>query len=317
MRRLQAFALACVALAATYACGLSVTGSMEVGADAAAPTAPATEGGATGDGGDSLVVVGGDSDAAVGVPFDAGAFDASCDATTIDDPLTSLGPAWLVSSDNNPSHPAVVQLQAGSKKFDAISLVAQDQDSARGAIWLASPVPTQALDVQFQYAAGCGNTGWFSSSCADGFAAVWVGDNATNVATTIAGATSGASFGVPPGQNGAGVAVDIYQNSSLGDPGTPALELLAIDGTKTPGSYKWAVQGQSGDGYGNYSIRTVNLHLRSGALSVSVDGKPVFTNVAVHPTQTSAFGFTAATGGENGRFYAWDFHAAFFACANP
>ncbi len=318
MRRLHALGLACVVLAATFACGLGVTGSLAIGADASAPDADLREGGATDDGGGSVVVVGGDGDASVGIPFDAGAFDAACDATTIDDPLSSLGPAWLVTSDNNPTHPQVVELNVGSKKVNVVELVAYDQNGARGAIWLATPVPTQALDVQFTYAAGCGPSGfWGGSNCADGLAAVWLGDDAKSVASTIANPTTGSTLGIPPAQNGAGVAVDLYQNSSIGDPSTPALELLAIDGTKAPGTYGWVLQGASGDGFGNYYVHTVNLHLRSAELTVSVDGKARFSNVAVHATQNSAFGLTAATGGENGRFFAWDFHGAFFACPNP
>jgi hypothetical protein len=314
MRRSHAFAAlsALAAIAVIVACGVDVVGI--------APAADASGGGPDdgappGEGG-AEVIGGDDGGIGVGVPFDAGVADASCDATLLDDPLSTIdSKKWLVTHANDDAWPKIetIQLSGGSMR-DVVSLIEPSQNGARGAIWLATPVPTQALDVQFQYAALCG-TGTFDG-CADGMAAVWLGDTAS-VPMATAGASNGSSFGVPPALGGAGLAVDLFQNSNLGDPSVPALEVLALDGTKTPASYRWVAQGASDPTYGNGHVRTVRLHLRGAQLTVSVDGSPAFMNVAVPSVSSSAFGFTAATGGQNGLFYVWDFHAAFYTCPSP
>jgi hypothetical protein len=313
MRRPHAFAALVVLgmIAVAVACGVDVVG---IGPDMGASSGGPGDGAAPGEGG--VEVIGGDDGGiGVGVPFDAGVADAACDATLLDDPLSTIGSKWLVTHASDDAWPKIetIQLSGGSSR-DVVSLIEPSQNGARGAIWLATPVPTQALDVQFQYAALCG-TGTFDG-CADGLAAVWLGDT-TSVPMATTGASNGSSFGVPPGLGGAGLAVDLFQNGNLGDPSVPALEVLALDGTKTPASYHWVAQGASDPNYGNGHVRTVRLHLRGAQLTVSVDGSPAFTNVAVPSVSSSAFGFTAATGGQNGLFYVWDFHAAFYTCPSP
>ncbi len=304
-----------VALAA--ACGIDVRGSSggAAGSDAASGDATIDADGLV----DGEAPALGDADigdAGVGVPFDAGLADAACDATTLDDPLTGIDATkWLVTSQGNPGRPAPVRAGNGGSARNIISMIADHYNSARGGLWLANAVPTRALDVQFRAAADCGS--WLGDGCADGFTAVWLDASsvpAGGIATAVNAAGNGSTLGVPNNLGGGGFAIDLFQNSNLNDPPSPALEVLAIRSTQAPASYPWVVQGVSSYAYGNAYVHTYDLHLRNAQLTVSVDGKPVMANVAVPATTQSVFGFTAATGGQNGVFYVWDFHAAFFAC---
>jgi hypothetical protein len=298
-------AVATVALATviSVACGIDVTGA------SAGPTddAGAESGADARSGAPEGLVGGGDSDS---VGFDAGVADAACTPTTIDDPLQAIdGTRWISQETNNNGRPTPVQ--ANPNKI--ISFIGSDRSGARGALWLVNAVPTQALDVQFRFAVDCGPYIW--SGCADGLAVAWLevgGLGPGALAPALGNAGTGNGFGIPTGLAGAAVSVDIYTNS--GDPQTPALEILDVDGVRTPGGYPWIVQSSSNDDYGGSNAHTMRLHLRKGLLTASVDGKDVLTDVAVRPTKQSGFGFTAATGGDNGVFYVWDFHAAFFDC---
>jgi hypothetical protein len=296
--RLLAFVVAAACGGAlAFACGIDVRGA--AGAPSADATVDAGEAGTEG----HVVDPGGDSDASVGF-----AGDASCAPTKIDDPLTTIDSKWIVQEKNNSNRPAVIS--SGDSKI--VSMIGGDRDDARGALFLANPVPTRAFDVQFKFAVDCGLYWW--SGCADGMAAVWLDVSALGggaLAGAVANAGTGSTFGIPNGLTGAGVGIDIHQNP--GDPSTPAIEILSIDGTRALGSYPWIVKSTS-DKYDGAVAHTMRLSLRAGLLTATLDGKPLVSGVATTPTTSSAFGFTAATGGENGVFYVWDFHAAFFSC---
>lgn len=285
-----------------FACGIDVRG-----------VAPAADGGASDGGGEAgtegrVVTDGGDGQDTVG--FDAGVADAACTPTLIDDSLGAIDPnKWIVQETNNSDRPAPIQ--SGSRKI--VSMIGGDRDSARGALFLAKAVPTKAFDVQFRFAVDC-STNWFNGGCADGMAVSWTDVSALaggSLASAIANAGNGQGFGIPNALAGGAVGIDIYRNAS--DPDTPAIEILALDGKRTPGTYPWIVQSASGN-YGGAYAHTMLLHFRGGLLTVSVDNKPLLSNVAVPATSTSAFGFSAGTGGENGVFYVWEVHAAFYGC---
>jgi hypothetical protein len=245
-------------------------------------------------------------------PFDAGVVDAACTPILIDDPLSSINPAlWTITSAGNPGHPSVVV----NSSLDFVSLVNAHDDGARGGIWLTTTQPTTAFDVQFQLFVACGSH-WFDG-CGDGFAAAWL-DGASILPGGLAPAVNNArdheTFGIPRGMNGNALALDIYTNDSIGDPGTPALEVISVNGALEPATYPWV---RASLGYGALTGHPHVLHLqvRKGLLTVLVDGLATsLTDITVQPVQTSVFGLTAATGGENGVFYVWDFHAAFFPC---
>jgi hypothetical protein len=298
LRRVAVCTLALAGVAA--ACGLDVVGTFAAGAkedagqedDASIDRPP-----------DGVDAAGIDADATV----DAG---PRCAFVTVTDPLTALlgdgGDGWFVSHDiSNGDHPKIDPSSEGP----AVSLITPDVTSSAGAIWRA-PLPVHAFDVSFRYIITC------DGGCSDGLGLLWI-ESHDGGAPELFPPTSANTFAIPPGFRGSGVVLDVRSDTVANDPATPSLSVIAIDPTKTPGTYDWHVTNGSPDaGYlGSHHV-AVRLRKESG-LTATVDGVDVLTTPTVLMDFNAWFGIGASVASDKGTFVVRDFKAAFYECDDP
>jgi hypothetical protein len=238
---------------------------------------------------------------------DAGPRPPRCDGGQTSDPLSTLDAStWIVIRDtSNGDHPTVDPSVEGP----AVSLVLPGATASLGAIYLSPARPIRAFDVSFRYLMTCADAG----ACADGLAAVWL--QATDAGpAALQTFTSSATFGVPPGMRGGGVVFDVHTDPSTGDPPTPDVSIIAIDGLRVPGQYDWHVQSQLRPGLaGNHDV---GLSLRAGSLEVRIDGVLVIKG-PVATDFDGYFGLAASSAADIGTFEVRSFSGTFYECDDP
>jgi hypothetical protein len=254
-------------------------------------------------------------------PLDAGTSNATGDVAapeaappcaptlTFTDPLSTIDATrWLTIKDSsNGDHPKVVMMGSESPlSGSVVSLLSPNDNSSRGGIWLAMPVPTRALDVKLSLQIVCTDP----NNCADGFAIAWLDSSDKSVLDTAA---SGRTFGIPPGVDGGAMSLDLWKNSETTDPDVPYVGVLAIDGSKNLGYYPWNVMASPKTPSLVNALHTIALRLRAGALTVSVDDVTAASG-AVPSGFSGLFGITAGTGGANAVFLVRDVTASFYDC---
>jgi hypothetical protein len=164
-----------------------------------------------------------------------------------------------------------------------------------GSILYAHPINTDAFDLSFD----------FRTDTADG------GERADGLGFVIE-LDGGTAFGVAggglamAGLNGYGVELDLYDNMACGDADDnhAAIDLLdacdPVDLLPTPVQVSPTLTDDIGDG----TWRTVLVHFAGGAMSVTVNGNMVLSNVALPNFDAGVgyyYGFTGATGGLGAR----------------
>ena len=225
---------------------------------------------------------------------------------TFTDGLTTIDTTrWLVIKDgSNGDHPKAVT--GGESPLDGgvVSLVTPGVNNSRGGLWLAMPLPTRAFDVTLSTMIVC------KPGCADGFAVAWVD---TTDKSVLDKASSGRTFGIPPGVDGGAMSLDLYKNTESSDPPVPYLGLLGVEGTKSAGNYAWNAAVTPPTPALINALHTIALRMRGGTLTVSVDGTAQ-TSGAVPSGFSGFFGITAATGGAAATFLVRDVSASFYDC---
>ncbi len=297
IRRLAAIGAAVALVYAAVACGFDGFGTLAEdvsipGGDATAADANVSETAAP------------SSDAAT----DSAPRPLRCDGGRVTDPLTTLDAStWIVIRDtSNGDHPAVDTSAEGP----AVSLVLPGAFASLGAIYLAPARPIRAFDVSFRYSMTCPAAG----GCADGLAAVWLEETAAG-AGGLQTYTSSATFGIPPAMRGAAVAFDVHLDTITGDPATPNVSILAIDGVRVPGQYDWHEQSQPVAGL--VGSHDVTLRLRAGSLEVGFDGVMALKGPATTDFDAGYFGLAASSAAEVGTFVVRSFSGTFYECDDP
>lgn len=307
MRR-RALVLVLAALTAA-ACGIDALGSLvgESPADGGSEGGPpgpddaavdVDDGGASDGGGDD-----GASDAAVDVDAHVG-----CDAgpVVVADPFVALdaGTWFKVNDGSNAPYPEIAMTGEGL----GASLVNPTATSSLGALWLTTPVPLHAFDVTFRYVMPCD-----AGTCSDGLAVAWLERTDAGTAPLSGYVVAKASFALPQTLHGGAVAFDLHQDAITGDPVTPDLSLLALDGS-VPGQYDWHAKTSARPNM--TGAHAVALRLRKGVLEVRVDGALVQSG-PVASRFTGFFGFGASSGDTTGTFVVRAFVGTYYTCDDP
>jgi hypothetical protein len=293
--RLAAF----VIVSATAACSLLVDTSGYSGGESqdGAPEATATDA-TTGDVG----VVDASSDVVV-----------ACDAsTTVNTPLTVDLGSWVPHERRLSGYPKVASFEStpAAVLFPVVTDPgdggSNELKAAVSGLWMPTPVPLQAFDVDFDVFVRCTSNG----SCADGLLVAWLD---TQDPSVLDNPNTGAVGGLPDSTNGAAVVLDDFQNDApeTVDPAPPTIQVISLDPTKPIGGYTWLVSYADVPFLGAW--HKVAISVRAGDVHVRYDGADTLT-ASVKPVTTGLFGFTAGTGGETDAVAIRNVHAAFYAC---
>lgn len=274
------------------ACGLTARGSGPAdGGDERSDGGAQADAGGTSDGGDPT------ADVDAGPPCEV-AFDEPF--TTVDfDPAK-----WLVTSnENNVGYPVPRVVDR-----PLVAMLDEMKLNARGGVWYKPIVPFTAFDVDLDLEIKC------VTSCGDGLAVVFV-DPATE--TQLDTAEPSLTLGIPGQLNGGAVALNLTENTAVGDSDSPNMQILELDATKVPGQHAWVLtQSPQNAGLRNAALR-VAMSLRDKQVTVRVNGTIVTQGAMPRLPPEGTFGIVSSSGGYTSAPYFGDVHAKFYRCNVP